>query len=126
VKNVQDTGHLQEQPTKVSDFRVELAAFHGYTFVRRSPSVIEVWVPFDCESCEKPRRINGHFVRTGSASDEVILRHGLKPLKGEQSPLLGARVHSSGPVLCTCCRDKWLRGEALETKGPWQEKQAWN
>lgn len=114
--NVDNVGHTKEQPTKVSSFRPQLAVFAGYSYQRTSQGVIEVWVPCSCEICEQEIYISGQFVRVGDASDILLQRHGLKLFEG-QKPVYGGRVHTSSPIMCTPCRDRWLKGEALEHLG---------
>lgn len=111
--NVITVGHNKEQPTKLNNFRPELGAFVGYTFKRNSDSVIEVWIPAECTNCRCNARYEGHFVRVGNASDELIRRHGLRLFEGE-SPIRGVRVHTAAPFLCEHCSQKWLKGEVLE------------
>lgn len=114
--NVKETGHLLEQPTKVSHFRPELGVFHGYTYERTANTVIEVWLPCKCGTCGKAIRTKGLFVRVGSATDEDIQRHGLKRFSGERQEL-GGKLHSESPYLCGPCKEKWLNGDALEELG---------
>lgn len=126
MNNVQDVGHCREQTTKVSNLRPELAVFHGYTFERTSNVVIEVWLPTNCDACEAEIRINSFFVRTGSATDEDILRHGLKKFEGTK-PTRGLKFHSASPFHCEPCHQRWLKGEGLETTGMVKyRKEKWN
>ncbi len=113
MKNVHETGHLVEQPTKVSNLRPELAVFHGYTYKRVSSTVIEAWLPHYCDFCRNPIALESTFIRSGSADDALIQRHGLKKFEGDR-PIRGLRIHTASPYYCEPCKDKWLRGEALE------------
>lgn len=113
MNNIQHFGQNIEQTTKVSSLRPELFVFHGYSFLRTSSTVIEVWNPCACENCNAEIAINSFFVRTGKLEDQDILRHGLKLSKKKQPPR-GIRVHTSAPFLCEPCKDRWLKGEALE------------
>lgn len=111
--NVVETGHLVEQPTQVKNFRPELFIFHGYSFVRTSKTIIEVWRPCVCDNCNVVGAFEGHFVRTQALSDEEVQRHGLKKFEGVK-PVRCLKIHTDAPILCEPCKDKWLRGEALE------------
>lgn len=126
MPKVEETGHLKEQATKISFIRPELAIFHGYTYQRTSNTVIEVWIPGKCSFCKTAIRRVSSFVRTGSATDEEIQRHGLK-LCTETAPIRGLRLHTSSPLYCEPCKDKWLNGDALPQVGETQEYEyTWN
>lgn len=120
MTNVSEVGHLLEQSTKTHNIRPELAVFHGYTFERSSNSVIEVWIPHSCEACGCEIRTSSMFVRTGSASNEEIRRHGLKLFQGTK-PVRGLKILPHSPYHCEPCRDDWLKGKALESLGLVQE-----
>jgi hypothetical protein len=113
MTNVADVGHLQEQATKVNNIRPQILIFHGYFYKRTSNTVIEVWKNCVCDNCDASVRVESHFVRTMSLTDFDIQRHGLKPFEGSQ-PIRGVKVHSHAPMLCEPCKDRWLKGEALE------------
>lgn len=113
MKNIHQVGQNIEQPTKVSNLRPELFVFHGYFFQRRSNTVIEVWKHAACDNCKQDIQLECHHVRTMSLRDEDIRRHGLKEFKGKL-PVRGLRLHSESPFFCEECKDKWLKGEALE------------
>ena len=111
--NVAEVGHLKEQPTKLANFKPQLYAFHGYTFQRNHSTVIEVWIPSKCDFCDCNIRLNSFFVRTGKSTDEEIQRHGLIKFEGSR-PMRGTLLHTGSPFYCEACKERWLRGDALE------------